>query len=398
MFKKLRIFIILFLLFIISNYGISQFKIGTIRLRDSSGVLVIQNKISVWDTEWINMYSLDSAIAGDGLGFSLSNGLSVNIGEGLTITDDTLRAEVFVGTFDDIVTIQRVAENPYLLFYSDLSDWSGYIKSHTSVITPPYTWFEFETNASAPENVLHLTYDQMSWNGNPAILDTLTDFTKFRGLTYFEQIETDTLKAINNLFIGTSNLIDTLSGSVKITNGGIYINSNDSGMFGGVLITNEKIKVDGGVYFDDYSTSIDGVTGDLAYIVGNAAPTNYAHKFYGNMTISENLTVDSIFTTRLSDTVMIIGDDQVVTVNASYMFIDSDNATETNRTFTLTNGNNAGQHLTLEFIEGTNKAEIVTGGNALLDAGAKKVFDTIGDKITFIWNGGAWSEEGRIDN
>ena len=170
MVKKLILTILL--LFCISTIVEAQFKIGRTKLKDSSGVLVIMNPVSVWDTEWINMYALDSGIAGDGLGFSLPSGLSVNVGEGLTITDDTLRAEVFVGIFDDNLTIQRVLENPYLLFSSDLTDWSGYIKSYTSIITPPYTWFEFETNAAAPENVLHLTYDQMSWNGNPAILDT----------------------------------------------------------------------------------------------------------------------------------------------------------------------------------------------------------------------------------
>lgn len=102
-----------------------------------------------------------------------------------------------------------------------------------------------------------------------------------------------------------------------------------------------------------------------------------------------------------SVTVTLTADNQVVdATNKSYLRIDSDNGTATNRTFLLNKGV-AGQMLRIEFIAATNQCELADnsavtgGGNVRLSATWSPGQN---DVLTLLHNGVDWLECARSDN
>lgn len=85
--KKIFITILLIFAFVISLNA--QLKVGTISLKDSSGVLVINSSIKTnTATQWLLKSMMDTTIAGNGLKWN--NGLDIVVGYGLSIVNDTL--------------------------------------------------------------------------------------------------------------------------------------------------------------------------------------------------------------------------------------------------------------------------------------------------------------------
>lgn len=92
-----KIFLIITFLFI-ANICNSQFYIGTIKLKDSSGVLVVNgaiktNEANATKQAWVKPSNLSSSVAGLGLSLSTTSGLIVNVGDGLQIVNDTLQTD-----------------------------------------------------------------------------------------------------------------------------------------------------------------------------------------------------------------------------------------------------------------------------------------------------------------
>lgn len=90
-------------------------------------------------------------------------------------------------------------------------------------------------------------------------------------------------------------------------------------------------------------------------------------------------------------------DNQVVTVGSrSHIVLSSNNATPTNRTFTLSNGLNDGQILIIEW-SGTNQGEILATSNCRLPSTMQF---TQYDTLTVFWSGdaGAWLQISRSAN
>jgi len=198
------------------------------------------------------------------------------------------------------------------------------------------------------------------------------------------------------IFAGTSStrlkfgnvfLKDTLTGSMKITSGGIYVGDSDSGYLAGVRLQSSSVESSGGYFFASRDVYIDDDGYDLRYVTtGN-----------GDHLFNDNVTIDSILTLRSSANVIINGDDKEVTVDASFMKITSDDATSTNRTFTLTDGTYSGQVLIIHYFAATNQAEIVDGGSES-GLNGTMTFDNLDESLTLIWNGTYWVELTRIDN
>ena len=189
------------------------------------------------------------------------------------------------------------------------------------------------------------------------------------------------------LKFGDVMLKDTLSGYTKFTEGGIVIATSDSIMLGGSTITPTTLyNFNGGIHLYRNVITIISDGDDIDYTV-----TQGVHKF------NDNVVIDSILTLRSSANVIINGDAKEVTVDASFMKITSDDATSTNRTFTLTDGTYSGQVLIIHYFAATNQAEIVDGGSES-GLNGTMTFDNLDESLTLIWNGTYWTELSRIDN
>ena len=191
------------------------------------------------------------------------------------------------------------------------------------------------------------------------------------------------------LKFGNVYLKDTLSGYTKFTEGGIITNSNDSAKFGGVTISGSGLyDVNGGVHLYRGVTTITSDGDDIDYSV-----TQGTHKF------NDNLTIDSILTTRTSGVIDLVSDDSLITITSSVMLISSDDGTATNRTFTISDGTTNGQILTIILWEegGTDKCELVDAGSeAGLDG--TMLFDADMDNISLIWYTSYWIELSRVEH
>lgn len=89
-------------------------------------------------------------------------------------------------------------------------------------------------------------------------------------------------------------------------------------------------------------------------------------------------------------------DNTVVSVRGvSLLRLNSDNATSTNRTFTLGAGDKMGHQLSIIFEAASNQAELVSTGNAKLAGGATWTASTQYDSIQLQWNGTYWVEQSR---
>ena len=191
------------------------------------------------------------------------------------------------------------------------------------------------------------------------------------------------------LKFGNVYLKDTLSGYTKFTEGGIITNSNDSAKFGGVTISGSGLyDVNGGVHLYRGVTTITSDGDDIDYSV-----TQGTHKF------NDNVTIDSILTLRSSALITLGSDDSAVVVTSSCMIMSSDDATSTNRTFTLTDGTTAGQLLIIEWNGAVGSKE-----GEILDAGSESglngdmIFDALDDTIMLKWTGTYWRELSRVEH
>ena len=114
----------------------------------------------------------------------------------------------------------------------------------------------------------------------------------------------------------------------------------------------------------------------------------------GTTTPGTSLDISGGLSTRPSTTINLTADNQAVTVgNTSFLVLSSNNATSTNRTFTLSNGLQSGQILTIYLI--LNNAELLDSGNCNL---ASTFAMTVNDTISLIWYGSTWYETSRSDN
>lgn len=108
--------------------------------------------------------------------------------------------------------------------------------------------------------------------------------------------------------------------------------------------------------------------------------------------------VDGGFALKPPSNVLVTADNQAVTVaNRSYIRLQSDNGTSTNRTITLSNGVADGQMLLLSV--SANNVEIVDGGNVDLVSTTAWTPDG-GDTLLLMWDNPAstWREVTRSNN
>jgi hypothetical protein len=97
---------------------------------------------------------------------------------------------------------------------------------------------------------------------------------------------------------------------------------------------------------------------------------------------------------RPSSTINLTADNQVVTVgNASFLALSSNNATSSNRTFTLSNGLQDGQLLMILLIG--NNAELADSANCNVSSTFSM---SVNDTISLIWYGSSWYETKRSIN
>ena len=184
-------------------------------------------------------------------------------------------------------------------------------------------------------------------------------------------------------------LKDTLSGSLKITTGGLYINSTDSLKVSGITLRSQSIYgLNAGIHLYDNVTTIISDGDDIDYTV-----TQGSHKF------NDNVIIDSILTLRSSATINLISDDTLITITSSCMIMTSDDATATNRTFTISDGATAGQLLIIEWIGavGSKEAEILDAGSES-GLNGTMTFDALDDTIMLKWTGTYWRELSRTEH
>ena len=135
------------------------------------------------------------------------------------------------------------------------------------------------------------------------------------------------------------------------------------------------------------------VTASNSLVLGGTS-SNAVNVGIGMTAPSTRLDIDGGLSIRPSATVSLTADNQAVTVsNSSFVVINSDNATATNRTFTLSSGLQSGQILIV--LLNTNAAELADSGNCQL---ASTYTMGAGDTITLIWNGATWYETTRSNN
>ena len=197
------------------------------------------------------------------------------------------------------------------------------------------------------------------------------------------------------LEFGNVTLKDTLSGGMKLNSGSLYVEDS-------LIIESDRIIFD-----------MDLVTGDI-YLQARTVPfltltntsltvtkafTSPGLTSTSNATFNDNVTIDSIVSTRTSGVIALVSDDTLITITSSVMIINSDDATATNRTFTISDGSTVGQRLTIILFEdgGTDKCELIDAGTeAGLDG--TMTFDADHDNLTLIWYGSVWIEISRTEH
>jgi len=144
-------------------------------------------------------------------------------------------------------------------------------------------------------------------------------------------------------------------------------------------------------------------TGGSGNVIIRTAPADVSSNdpnTYANRLVVYNtgdVEVTGAFELKSSSNETLTADNQAITVgNRSHIVISSNNATATNRTFTLSNGLRDGQMLILEW-SGTNAGEMVAATNRKLSA---TWTPTQYDTISLIWsdNASAWLELCRSAN
>ena len=224
--------------------------------------------------------------------------------------------------------------------------------------------------------------------------------------------ESQTRLKFGNVF-----LKDTLTGSLKVTTGGIWIGSGEAvytdvlyvGYSNKVLLFDTPVSGDfeiannWDVATPDITFSIDRAGGLYRWQINSATTQMTLNEstlaVVNNVTIGDNLTIDSILTLRGSALITLGSDDSAVVVTSSCMRLSSDDATSTNRTFTISDGATTGQLLIIEWEGAVGSKE-----GEILDAGSESglngtmTFDALDDTIMLKWTGTYWRELSRVEH
>jgi len=173
----------------------------------------------------------------------------------------------------------------------------------------------------------------------------------------------------------------------------IFINSNNIN-----TITSTSSGTQGIAEFRN-QVQVYPVSGNSATVaIFNDASSNFSQikavNVTGNVVAQlPNMADATLAAWTTKQTAALTADDTAITVTASNILLTSDNATSTNRTFTLaTTGAVEGQKLTLRFSDGTNACEIVASANNLLIGGTTITFNAVGQRVEFEFNEGKWEQ------
>ena len=202
--------------------------------------------------------------------------------------------------------------------------------------------------------------------------------------------ESQTRLKFGNVF-----LKDTLSGSMKLTTGALYV--KDSLIIGTARLIWDIDLVTSDIFLQ--ARTVPFLTLTNTTLTVTKAFTTPGLTSTSNATFNDNVTIDSIVSTRTSGVFALVSDDTLITITSSVMIINSDDATATNRTFTISDGSTVGQRLTIILFEdgGTDKCELIDAGTeAGLDG--TMTFDADHDNLTLIWYGSVWIEISRTEH
>lgn len=408
--KKIFVLILMLFSLLIFENSIAQFKIGNISLRDSNRVLVVTAPASFWGTNWLTLASLPTTIAGDGLSWDNSTGISILVGDGLKIENDTLKTDLttILTTNDTTIYINssgqvslRVAPNYGLTkdltgLAIDLSTNSGLTFSGNSLTT------NLDSGITVSGNKLKIKTDAsvvgFDGSGNLKILpnsitetqiskDINLDSIKIGGITV--KFEDDKINVGDSITVGK--MVIGAFGGDYIRNGTLTSYWDESNM---ALTINGDINIDNSVG-GPYEFKINAISindkGTLSNVVYKNDTTNF----------TEDISFKSRLLTAKSDTGFITTD-SVITVSNGNFAVVSDSASIGRLYYMTTTGWTAGSMLTLYF---TGALAI---GHAKPDAPANTVpfylklteeFTTADtDILTVIYDGTYWREISRIDN
>lgn len=406
--KKIFVLMLMLFSFLIFENSNAQFKIGNISLKDSNRVLVVTAPASFWGTNWLTLASLPTTIAGDGLSWDNSTGISILVGDGLKIENDTLKTDLttILTTNDTTIYINssgqvslRVAPNYGLTkdltgLAIDLSTNSGLTFSGNSLTT------NLDSGIEVSGNKLKIKTDAsvvgFDGSGNLKILpnsisetevskDLNLDSIKIGGMTMKLDDGKLTIDSTNiNGLINFQKRGDGLSFLISETENA-YFKSNGlvTGMFLGFAHDEALYIIEG---------SQDSYVDSSVFIFGRTT-TNVSNI---------DLTINGArLLTAKSDTAFVTTD-SVITVSNGNFAVVSDSASIGRLYYMTTTGWTAGSMLTLYF------TGAVAIGHAKPDAPANTVpfylngasdFTTADtDILTVIYDGTYWREISRIDN
>lgn len=175
----------------------------------------------------------------------------------------------------------------------------------------------------------------------------------------------------------------TVEGTATVTN----LNSVGPARIGGGFTNIGVSRYVGNAHFsnDVTVTGTMGVTGTLTG--GNGSFSTLVGGTFSADTVTFNWGNGAV-------SVLIDSDNFVVPVSTSYLTLESDDGTAGNRTFTLDNGNFAGQILILKWAD-TDAGELLDTGSSTLSA-AWVPGNT--DTLFLIWDSVAWVEVSRSNN
>lgn len=193
-----------------------------------------------------------------------------------------------------------------------------------------------------------------------------------------------------------------------VIGGGIGGNStftNRTGVTGYAMQGTQAGSAVGGYFYISESTAVNG-PGDTTLLsapqsagilVSNKGVAEDIAAFYDSTTKKVSIGNGGKFINH-PETIALTADDQNIDLanRGSLIFLTSDNATGTNRTFTLTNCA-IGQELTLVFRDADGAAQVADSANTMLDGNLTwDVVNSTGDSISFICvNTGILAETSR---
>jgi len=217
------------------------------------------------------------------------------------------------------------------------------------------------------------------------------------------------------LKFGNVTLKDTLTGAFKVTTGSIWTVGYD--LHGDVIYIGDynKVYLSDAPITGDFTISntwnvatpemrfwVELSNGTFRWLL-NSGVSQMTLDINGleiekDLNVKDNLTVDSNLIIKNTAIYTIQKDNDTLTVNGSFMWIDSDDGTATNRTFILDAGTTVGQHLILQFFDtgGSGyECELPNAGEVLTADGNTITFDNDRENAIFNWDGVYWVEEGR---